>query len=689
MLQARERGWVTLALGLLYAALLVVRPLAYHVPLGRVLVFWAFVLLAVGLPGVALVWAAGFYRRDRALLVGQGLTLGVTLHGLFFLAGRVLELEPLVHAFPLAAVAVAAVLARRRKETQESAPGAGRPSGLLLVLLLGCLMQPLTTLHLFGRPEPVDLLYHDGNAAELRHRWPLEDPRVAGLPLNYPVLAYVMPVAAARASGLPVADALHGLATLFWVGLLALQTHNAGRVLLGDGGGATLGTAVLLLHEDVGGFLGLGRGAFSSALATAVYGSPTTVCGLILVAALVIVISEVLETPGRLRVAGSLLFVFGLAASLTKATVVPTVVGGCCLVAVLAGVKRRFEVARVAVVCALLLAVTAAPFTLRLGTGETSYRGILKWDPGAIVRQSPFARHVSATPAAPGWITALTVPVWLVGYLGLGGIGALVFLLRRRSPPSAPQVLALGVAVAGTAPALLLDAHGLSQLFFLYNGQLLLGILAGGGLAEALRSRPAPRGLLIVLGLAALPALDGARRVLVARPGQDHAAATRALEGDVADYATGLAWLRAHAAQDVVVFADNPSLLLSAFGECRMYYETGLYTPRGWQRRWEGTSEPFPERVAFQEALLRRPGPEVLSEARRLFPPPVEVMVVADSVQSSVDSGFLRVAIGAIPARSLLPPAWFEAVFVNRVMHVYRLKPSEPPPATRDAQGAR
>lgn len=670
--------------GVLLAATLAVRPVAYGIAAGGVAVFWAFVLLAVGLPGVALCWAAGLYRKDAALLLGQGLTLGLALQGMLFLASRALGVEGLAHALPFLALGVAAALARQRKRVDGPVGLPQGALGLLLVVLVGCLLQPLVSVRLLGAPLPVDLLYHAGNAAEVSHRWPLEDPRVAGLPLNYPVLAYAIPVAAARLSGLPVADALYGLSSLFWIGLLALQAHNAGRVLLRDPWVATLGTLVVLLHEDVGAAIGLGRAAFSSNLSTALYGSPTTVCGLILFAGIAIAVVELSAGPPLERRAGfSFLFACALAASLTKATVVPPAVGGCLLVAAWATWKHRTESARVALLCAVLLAVAAAPFTLRLGTGANSYGGILRWDPGAVVRHSPFglwttrvlgvAESVSTAEPSPLWLVATITPVWLLGYLGLGGVGAAAFLFPRRDPLTEAHVLTLGTVAVGALPALLLDGHGLSQLFFLYNGQLLLGLLAGGGLVRVLRRRPPPPGLLIALGLSALPSLDKAGRFLLALPGHDYAVATRAPDEVAESYAAGLAWLRGHATRDAVVFADNPSLLLSAFGEVRMYYETGLYTPRGWEERWKGSTEPFPERAAFQDGLLRHAGPEVVTAAHRLFPPPAAVLVVADSVQSRIEAGFLQVSIGTVPARPLLPQRWFHVVFANRALHVYQL----------------
>jgi hypothetical protein len=681
-----------LVLGLLLLVVLLVRPLAYGLAALPVLGFWAFVVLGVGLPGVVLYRAAGWHQGDGATLAGQGLTLGLALHGLLFLGGRAAGAGWLPGALPVVAVAVCWLSRSRRRE--RTTPPSGGYGALVLVVLLGCLMQPLATEHLLGEPIPADLLYHAGNAAELRHRWPLQDPRVAGQPLNYPVLAYGVPVEGSQWSGMSVADTLHGVATLFWIGLLALQTYNVGRVILGDRTGAAVGAAVLLLHEDPGGALGLGQGAFLSRLATGLYGSPTTVCGLILFASLVIVIGDRLARPREPHARLPLLLVLAAAASLTKATVAPTAAGGCLVFAAWAAARRRPESARVALSCALWIGVAAAPFTLRLGTGEASYRGILRWDPGAIVREAPAtlaAAHAMGaagelTGAVAPWFIAAVTPLWLFGYLGLTALGIVVFLYRRPGPLTDVQVFALGVGAAAVVPTLLSDAQGLSQLFFLYNGQLPLAALAGGGLARALRPRPA-LALLLAFGVAAIPSLEKGGSVLLRRPALDLAAASRQMAPLVQDYASGLAWLRLHAATNGVVFADNPSLLLSALGECRMYYETGIYTPRAWERLWQGAQEAYPERAAFQETLLRRPTASTIAATRALFPQPARILVVADNVQSRIEGGLVVVSVGPVPRRPLLPQAWFHPLFANDAMHVYGIDPPQGPSSTTPVSG--
>src|SRR5207247_1334909 len=150
--------------------------------------------------------------------------------------------------------------------------------------------------------------------------------------------------------------------------------YNAGRVMLGDRTAASLGVAVVLLHADPGALLGLGPGAFASHLPTGLYGSPSTACGLVLLASLAVVLGEGLAAPPRMRALVPLLFIFGIAASLTKATVVPVVVAGCGLVALLQWFARRRGPARTALLRAVVLAVAAAPFTLRPAPGAAPGR---------------------------------------------------------------------------------------------------------------------------------------------------------------------------------------------------------------------------------------------------------------------------------------------------------------------------
>jgi hypothetical protein len=666
------------------AAVIVVRPLVHGASLLAVAAFWATVLGEVVVPGVLLCRGARLCRGDDPwLTLGQGATLGLSVQGLALLAGRALGLAWLPAVVAVGVAGLGLVLDRRRSE-RGSAGEAPPPSSsvLTLVVILGAVaIQPLDSAAHVGEPAPFDLLFHAGNAAELRHRWPLEDPRVAGIPLRYHLLAYALPVEAADLGGVPVADPLLAVAPLFWLGLLALQIANAGRVLFRERRAGGLAAAVALFHVDPGQLLGLGPGAFNSFFATGVYGSPTTVCGLIVLAGLVIAVASWIDEGGvRHLVAAGFLAV---AASAVKTTVLPVVVGGLGLCAAWALLVRSRRPVRRWVLAAVALAVAGAPLTLWQREG---YSGMVHWVPATVFTSSPFAARVADAlgPWAVRGVGALPAfLVWLVGYLGLAGLAAGAWLARRREALRPVQAWALGMVVVGGVLGLLLDVPGLSQLFLLYDGQLLLCLFAGAGLARALAAPRTPRAVAVaaVLALAALPAVVGLGRALPAAARADAAALAWRPSAALRDYAAGLDWLRANAAADAVVFADDPSLYLSAFGEVRLFYENGTYTTRAWQ---VGPGhDPWPERTALQTRLLRRPDPAAIAAAREAVGYGPRLLVVADYVPSRVESGIVVASPGPATSRRLFPERLFARRFANTAMQVYEVREPAAPAVPR------
>jgi hypothetical protein len=261
---------------------------------------------------------------------------------------------------------------------------------------------------------------------------------------------------------------------------------------------------------------------------------------------------------------------------------------------------------------------------------------------------------------------------WLVGHLSLAGVGTAVWLARHGGGLGTMQAWALGVASTSLAASLVVDAPGLSQLFLLYNGLLLLCLFAGSALVRELTARPIRAVAAAALVLACVPVVAKWARTLPAMIRADVTSASQQGSGIEREYSAALAWLRVHATRGAVVFADKPSLLLSAFGELRLYYETGLYTARSWQ---VGPGrEPWPERAALQERVLRRPDAAALAEAEQTIGPTARLLVVADSVQSRIEGGFVVTSIGPVPRRRLLPEPFFELRFANAAVHVYEAR---------------
>jgi len=668
-------------LATLLVAVLAARPLLHGVAWVALIAFWATVLGQVVVPGVLLARGARLADpADRLQLIVQGVSLGLALQGLAVLAGRALGLSALPTLVAVAACFAGLALGRgsagEGAQSRAAAPAdASATVATLAVALVAAVMLPLASSARPSDPMAFDLLFHGGNAAELRHRWPLEDPRVAGVPLHYHLLAYALPVAVADLASTPVADTLFTLAPLLWLVLLALQLQSLGRAAFGDARVGAAAAAVVLFHADSGTVLGLGNGAFNSYLSTGLYGSPTTLVGFVLVCGCMLALQGWIERGERPQ-----LWALGLlaaAASSAKTTVLPPLCAALALAALVSGWRRRAVEARRFAIALLVAGCAGAPLTLWQNLGAESYSTMARFGFAAAFATSSFAsaaaRAFSGATSGPSAAPALLL--WLLGYFGLAGVAASFWLFRNRRAVSGLQAWALLVLAAGLGASLIIDAPGLSQLFFLYNGQLLLGLFAGAGLVEACRRprRPWDWAALAALALALAPTLEhlGSALPAVLRADMDAASYRQPLVER--DYAAGLAWLREHASRDAVVWADNSSLLLSALGEVRLFYENGAYSARAW-RVAEG-QEPWPERVELQERLLRRPDAAALAEARRATGPGRRLLVVADSVQSSVEDGVVGARLGAVPRRRLFPESLFELRFVNDAMQVYEARP--------------
>jgi hypothetical protein len=667
-------------LGGLVAVLLVGRPLANGVALADACAFWSLVLGVVVAPGLVLSRVWGPPAAGWAQLAGQGATVGLAVHGLSSFAALALGRPWIGEAAPvaLAAVSLAAARVRGRREPRDDAAGVAAGAGLLALAAVVVVVQPLFGSRAFWLPIPADLLFHVANAAEVRHRWPLEDPRVAGLPLSYHVFCYALPASASRWTGLPVADTLLTLSALLWISVFVLQVFNAGCALFGDRRVGLLGAALAALHADPGRLLGLGVGAFSSNLATGIYRSPTTIVGFLFLLGMAVWLPRALSSAAFPAGGWALLGLLGAAAAATKPSVPVVAVAG--LLVVVAWSLARGREPRRAILATLVLGVASAPAALAAST--TSRAGdMFRLMPAAVAWQSAFVRQAEAAlldaPAPAVWhalARGVLLPLWALGYLGLAGVGAIACLGLRPFEWDAGRVWAAGVFLAGAALALALGAEGSSQLFFVYNGQLLLALFGAAGVLAALARTGSRTVLTALLGLLALPPLEHAGRAALDSVRGDLRRAWRDAPAAAEDYGRGLAWLRARAGGGVV-FA-NPSLLLSAFAESRAFYETGYFTQRGHQERWRGNHEPFPERLELQQQLLFRPDAAVAQRVRAALAPGTPVRVVADAVRSDVVSGRVLVSIGELPSQRLLPESLFERELANRAMHVYRLKPA-------------
>jgi hypothetical protein len=562
------------------------------------------------------------------------------------------------------------------------APDAGAARGwvpLLAVMLLAALLQPLFADRMLDHALPADHLFHVGNAGELRHHWPMQDPRVAGLRLNYHAFGYAPAAGAADWTGAPVVRVVFALAWVPPLLFLLLQLFNTARAAGGSAAAGAAAAALVALHADVGAELGV-RGGFLSFFGSAVYGSLTTVTSLLYLCSLALVLHRWLEGGRRGRGEAAVLALLSLAASGTKGSVMPVVLAALGALAALRLVARDGS-ARPVLQALAITAAAAAPLTLWLTFGPESYGGMFRLQPGTLVRSSgafhALCALAGATDArggcvAPGWATVLALPLWVMGYLGLSAVAVLLARPGGRRPLGAFEAWVLLAVLFGLLPALLLHTWGVSQLFFLYNGQLLLAVLGGPALA-ALARRPRLLPAALLLPFALPPALRVAREVPAGLSRDSDARESRPAPL-ARRYREGLDWLRLRSAPDAVVVAAPGAMLVSVFAERRAFYETGFFTARGHRERWAGVSEPFPERVAGARRLLAAPS---AAEARRVLAghaQPPEVYVLRDNAERIEEPGWSAVSIRPLP-REEARPEEATIVFANEALRIYRVLP--------------
>jgi hypothetical protein len=674
--------------GVLLAALYVARCLQHGsepLELAGALTFLALYVLA---PGLLAVRALGLARADRLEHLALGAALGLALEVLAFVGSRALGLPGLFIAWPLALAPLA--LAARRRNAQEPAaplPDLGPLATHLLVALcaLTMLRTPLTWSSGWWRDLDGDFAFHAGNAASLWRGLSFEDARVAGLAANYHVFAYALAAGAKDVFGVPVAESLgRALAGALPLALVAL-VFAAARAWTRSARAGLVAAALLVLHANPRTSLAPYFGGWVRALDAngtldhGVFRSPSMALGFVLCAGLALLLARVLEAA-RLapRIALALaLLVF--VASGTKGSLLPVLVPGAGLVLFAARVRRAPWSLPLALFGLFVLA--GAPLTLRLAAGEASYAGAMfRFGPLQAWEASPAfaalcARLDAAPAAAPRAVLYASAPLWLALALGPAGWLALAWLVRHRRAPGAFALFWLGVLLAGLALAGSLRAMGLSELFFLYPGQLGLALLAGAHVAE-LGARAARSTLVWFAGLAlALPAAGAiAQDLSRARAGPPEES------GLLAEYRAGLAWLAAHAERDAVVASTSAEPLVSVLGERTAFYETERSTPHflaHWWTRvdgvWRYAKEiplAYPDRATLIEALRGTPRPGVLTELRARVAAGRTLYVLEERLRLVKSKPMARFELAPVGPRRF-GPEYGVPVFENEALRVY------------------
>jgi hypothetical protein len=643
----------------------------------------AFCLLAfVWLPGRALIaWTLRSESAlERAFLSWTG---GLALLGLGFVLSVVLGLRGAIWILPLASLPALKLAGRARPEAPARLPSARELGLLALVLAMALARTRLEFADEWFLGFGFDNGFHSANAAELRWHWPMQDPRLAGVPLRYHFLSYAAPDVLARIFSLPVRECVQGLMPHLAPVCFALGGFTVARVFGARDWLACLVGLGLVAHVDPGNEIlrwtnvnWTMRAPFEVGL----NGSTSTSSGLCALLALVLLLRRTLQRT----TAGPqfLLVLIGLAVSATKASVLPPLIGGLGLAWLWKLVRGRGFDRPLALATATLVAV-ALPMTLWLVIDKSGYaQSLFAWAPGFEQRTSPFelrvAELVGAAPESPpAWLTLLLLPAYVLAFFGAGGMAFVGWLIVRGEGERDGRLeptLAFTV-LAGMLPTWLLAAPGSSQGFFGYDSLVCAAVLGALGMQRCLAATGwLPRALLWLFCATVALHTPTAIVARIYRP-------TLGLErsGAIDEYRAGVDWMRANLPSDAVLLANERRLCLGMWSERRMFYDTNKFAPLFHATKRVGAEQPaevpYADRERAQQALFDNPSAETLAEVRKLLRAPAPLYAVRSRASLELYQHAFHVNVPDLGgADALETTLGAKPVFQNRALAVYKLE---------------
>jgi hypothetical protein len=288
---------------------------------------------------------------------------------------------------------------------------------------------------------------------------------------------------------------------------------------------------------------------------------------------------------------------------------------------------------------------------------------------------------IEASDAPVAWIVLL-VPLWIVLYLGAAGIGACLSA-RSGERKSESERWIWACTAVGMTLAIALGSPGLSQLFFPYNAQVGLAILAGAPIAAAWRVRVA-RSIFIAVVLVLFPLVHGTARDVAAQLRRDSIAGVRETPS-MAAFREALDWLRLKSPSDAIVVRRHSGILVSVWGERRAFNETARFTPLSLADEWSKSggaaktaTEPSQlerERGAIVESFFARPDAATADRLWTLIGRDVPVYILVDNVHETRTPEFLNHFAVADLQGDPWPqtPSFLALVFSNSTARIYRL----------------
>jgi len=496
-------------IGVLVAALLSTRTAPLDVVRYAGYVAWALVL-----PGVLVYRALRGVPRSLVDDLAMGTAVGMALEIAVWAVYSALDAARLLVTWPVFVVgafcAVPALRRHVRRQPYTQPPPlawlwtiAGITSVVIVYVWFVYLRGPAPLPDGSDRHYFHDLLYMLSLVGEAKHHFPLAQPQVADLPLNYHWFAYAHEASASTISGVdtPVVFFRLAVPTICVVSVALLAV--AGWRITGKYWVGALAAGLMFVVAELS--VSPISGTLSNVVLVGVWLSHAQAYTWIVLFPLLALVCDRLagadgpsgaDRPAWGRGGWVLLTLMCLFATGARATILPVVLGGLALVVFVQVIRRRLRIRTLAVAVPVIAAqafATVVLFGFESSGFDVNLRGTL-------------GDYVGPTQLRPVWKDAVVAGLVLGGYviymlLRTAGVAVLGTLASRTAPPApdgtavaparwaSPEWFLLGALLCGVAATLVLKHPTWGQVIFVRTSFVCGAILSAAGAVALIERR--------------------------------------------------------------------------------------------------------------------------------------------------------------------------------------------------------
>lgn len=495
--------WLGVAAVLGAALHLVVRSCGYQYL--EVAHYGSYFLLHVLLPGVVVLSLAQGGRLSWLNVIALGLPTGFALEMIGFLGFSALGLKSLFAALPTFwGAAFVAILVKRGQWPVRCQIGMRHAVAALVlsVIFLGTVVSAVSQMYsesplVDGWPQrPIfhDWIYLVSRAAAIKQHWPIEDPSMAGTPLQYHYFMMVHAAAASWTTGVELTFVLLRLMIVPMGIVLVAQAFVLGRYLSRRVSGGLLAAGLTICASGLSFRSDYHQPQFLDLFSRWLYVSPTFYFGMIYFGALLLAVLKCDHAPAlrpRLVLWVALLTAMGTGA---KGTILPVLLFALGLWIGWRWLSERKFPARLTVIAftmglAFTLVYLATMSAWGAGTAKlvpfSAYPLTQFWQEYLVPVTRPLKRWLHA-PDFGTWLGACSVAFGvLAGTLGVRLL-ALAYLTRKHTGHRPRTGGWLGAALVSSCvlgSAIQFDSHG--ELYLLLLMRLPAAVLAAAYIVSA------------------------------------------------------------------------------------------------------------------------------------------------------------------------------------------------------------